>query len=102
MVHNLGPRAEPCACPRPSTGSIRAISKSRRRPAWIHTDVKAEVIRNASLDAALSVLDDNLTVNIAQAFALHPWVAKVTRVSKHHPARVKVEVVIGSRWRWWK
>jgi hypothetical protein len=62
-------------------------------PPWIRTDVKAEVIRNASLDAALSVLDENLTVNIAQAFALHPWVAKVTRVSKHHPARVEVEVV---------
>ena len=62
-------------------------------PPWVHTNVKAEVIRNASLDASQSVLDENLTVNIAQAFALHPWIAKVTRVSKHHPARVKVDVV---------
>ncbi len=62
-------------------------------PPWIHSDVKAEVVRNASLDNSLSVLDDQLTVRIAQAFTLHPWVARVTRVSKHHPAGVTVELI---------
>jgi hypothetical protein len=62
-------------------------------PVWIHTDVKAEVIRDASLDTSLSILDENLTVRMANAFSLHPWVAKVNRVSKHHPARVEVEIL---------
>jgi hypothetical protein len=51
-------------------------------PAWIRSDIRAEVLRNASLDASLSLLDDDLTVRLAHAFALNPWVAKVVRVSK--------------------
>ncbi len=62
-------------------------------PEWIHADLKAEVIRDASLDTSLSTLDPELTMRIAQAFRLHPWVAKVVRVSKHYPAAVKVELV---------
>src|SRR5690606_21763453 len=62
-------------------------------PAWIHTDIKTEVIRDASLDGALSILDDGLTRRIANAFELHPWVARVHRVSKRHPARVEVDLV---------
>ena len=62
-------------------------------PPWIHADIKGEVIRSGSLDHALSLVDDAVTVRIAQAFSLHPWVAKVTRVSKSYPARVEVEAV---------
>lgn len=62
-------------------------------PEWIHTDVRAEVFRDASLDRSLSITDDDLTDRIASAFKLHPWIAEVTRVSKYHPARVKVELV---------
>ena len=62
-------------------------------PAWIRSDVKAEVVRDASLDRALSILAPDLTERVAAAFKLHPWVEKVTRVSKHYPARVRVEVV---------
>ena len=61
-------------------------------PAWIHADIKAEVIRDASLGAALSVLDPDLTLRVKQAFQLHPWVAEVQRVSKRHPAAVQVEL----------
>ena len=61
-------------------------------PAWIHTDVKREVIRDASLEGSLSVLEEDLTKRVANAFSLHPWVAKVHRVSKHHPARVEVQL----------
>ncbi|HEX4146734.1 MAG TPA: hypothetical protein VHY91_24770 [Pirellulales bacterium] len=62
-------------------------------PAWIHTDLKAEVMRDASLDGPLSLLDPELTVHVARAFALHPWVAKVERVSKQAPAGVAVELI---------
>src|SRR6185295_19968759 len=42
-------------------------------PPWIHTDIKAEVIHEAQLDASLSRLDKDLTLRLAQAFGLHPW-----------------------------
>ena len=38
-------------------------------PAWIHTDLKAEVLRDASLDGPLSLLDPELTIRVAHAFA---------------------------------
>jgi hypothetical protein len=37
-------------------------------------------------------LDDDLTVRLAGAFAAHPWVARVDRVSKHFPSGVDVAV----------
>ncbi len=61
-------------------------------PPWIHCDIRAEVFRDASLDGPLSIMDDDLASRIADAFSLHPWVKRVHRVSKHHPACVKVEL----------
>jgi hypothetical protein len=71
------------------------IEMSELQP-WIHTDpkrFKADVLRDASLDGQLSLLDKELTIRIAQAFALHPWVAKVQRVSRRSPAGVTVELI---------
>jgi hypothetical protein len=62
-------------------------------PPWIHSHVKAEVLRDASLNHPLSVLDDNLTSRIYEAFPLNAWIARVERVSKRYPARVVVDVV---------
>jgi hypothetical protein len=62
-------------------------------PPWIHSDVKAEVLRDASLDRPLSLLDDDLAQRIYEAFPLHPWIARVERVTKHYPARIVVDVV---------
>ncbi len=59
-------------------------------PPWIHTDIRTEVFRDAGLDRPLSIMDDNLVSRLADAFSLHPWVARVRRVSKHHPAEVRV------------
>ena len=61
------------------------------QPAWIHADVKAEVIRSAGA-AQLNLRDPKLVEELATAFALHPWVASVVRVQKRYPARVEVEV----------
>jgi hypothetical protein len=63
------------------------------RPAWIRADVRAEAIRDGSIDEPMSILDEDLTLRIAKAFELHPWVAEVKQVIKHHPARVTVELV---------
>ena len=60
-------------------------------PAWIHADVKAEVLRSAAV-GRLDLRDRHLVVHVASAFALHPWVAKVVRVEKRFPAQVTVEL----------
>jgi hypothetical protein len=62
-------------------------------PAWIHSDIRSEVFRDATLDGPLSILDPKLAERIAAAFLAHPWVAKVSRVQKYHPARVQVDLV---------
>jgi hypothetical protein len=58
-------------------------------PAWIHADIKSEVVKAATLDR-LNLNDRELVTKVAQAFALHPWVAKVDRVEKRFPAQVLV------------
>lgn len=60
-------------------------------PAWIHADIKAEVVRDANL-TALHLLDRDLTARIAEAFAGHTWVEKVVRVSKQAGPRIVVEM----------
>lgn len=61
------------------------------QPAWIRADVKAEVVRDGSL-RDLKILDEQLTLKVANAFAMHTWVANVERVSKHYGPRVVVEL----------
>ena len=63
------------------------------QPPWIQqSDIRAEVFRNPTLDGPLSIMDDDLAERIANAFARHPWVAKVERVTKQYGS-VKVELV---------
>jgi hypothetical protein len=65
-------------------------------PPWIHTDIRefrAEVFRHPTLDGPLSIMDSDLAQRIAKAFSQHAWVAKVVRVTPHHPASVQVELV---------
>lgn len=63
-------------------------------PEWITTDdLRNEALRNASLDRSMSIMDEQLTERIALAFAAHPWVARVDRVEKFHPAKVEVRLV---------
>ncbi len=59
------------------------------QPPWIHVNVKEEVLRLAG-SGPLPLQDRQLVEHLAQAFALHPWVAKVERVEKKYPARVDV------------
>lgn len=61
------------------------------QPAWIHADVKTEVLRLAS-QGPLNLRDPKLVEHIAHAFALHPWVARVVKVEKRYPAQVRVEL----------
>jgi hypothetical protein len=61
-------------------------------PPWIHSDVKAESLKQAGIDEQLSVLESGLAERVATAFKLHPWVKKVVRVVKRPPAGVEVEI----------
>jgi hypothetical protein len=61
-------------------------------PPWIHTDIRAAVFRSPSLDGSLSLLDADLIARVTNAFASHPWVAKVKHVAKRHPALIKVDL----------
>jgi hypothetical protein len=61
-------------------------------PSWIHSDIKAEALRDGSLDGPQSILDEQLAVRLKTAFALHPWVSRVVRVAKHYPAGVTIEL----------
>ena len=60
-------------------------------PQWILSDVRSEAMMLGSL-SDLNIRQKDLTLRIAQAFSLHPWVDKVKRVSKKHPARVVVQL----------
>ncbi len=61
-------------------------------PPWIRSNIKDEVIREASLGGPLSLLETKLTPRVASAFAAHPWVANVHRVSKHFPSGLEVDL----------
>ena len=61
-------------------------------PEWIPSDIRAEVLRNASLEGRISALEEDALPRIAAAFSLHPWVEKVRRLAKRAPARVVVEL----------
>lgn len=60
-------------------------------PDWINTPVVEEAFRHGNL-ASLSLHDPMLVQRVAEAFALHPWVARVVRVEKRYPTRVRVEL----------
>ena len=59
---------------------------------WVHSDLKMEALRNASLDGRLPLDDPELPRRLGRAFDMHPWVRQVVRVTPSHPARVVVEV----------
>jgi hypothetical protein len=61
-------------------------------PAWIDEDIRAAVFRSIEADGPPSTLDDDLTVHVAEAFADHPWVARVVEVRKSHPDQVHVKL----------
>lgn len=59
--------------------------------AWIHSDVKAEVVRSAGLDGLL-IRDPQLVEQVQRAFALNGWVARVKQVRKRYPAQIAVDL----------
>ncbi len=62
-------------------------------PGWIRSDIKAEVIAGGAFDQRKSILAEDLVAQVAQAFAFHPWVAKVEQVEKIYPGKIQVQLI---------
>ena len=63
------------------------------QPDWIKCDVRREVYVDAGWENEKpSILETDLTLRVAQAFEQHTWVESVSQVTKHHPARVTVQI----------
>lgn len=62
-------------------------------PPWIRTKIAHQAFEHLTASGGqLSIMDNSVAERVAQAFSLHPWVERVVRVSKHHPARIVVEL----------
>jgi hypothetical protein len=63
-------------------------------PPWIRSDVKTEALRDTGLIGTVSILDDWATLSrrVKEAFEFHPWVAAVTRIERHLPSSLEVEL----------
>jgi hypothetical protein len=60
-------------------------------PPWVRASIKSDVVRLGALER-VSLLETDTSRRVAQAFAMHPWVHHVQRVSKHYPATLKVDL----------
>lgn len=61
-------------------------------PHWVPHDFVEQVVQQANLSQEMSLLDDNLTQEIAEAFQLNPWVDQVESVRKSVPGTVEVKL----------
>lgn len=59
-------------------------------PHWVPHNLVELVVEHANLPAELSLLDDNLVGDVAEAFRLSPWVEEVVSVRKSFPAHITV------------
>lgn len=60
-------------------------------PYWVPHDLIEDVISRSGFPDDMSLLDERLTHDVAQAFAGHPWVAEVEEVRKaSYPPRLTI------------
>ena len=58
----------------------------------VPTNLIEQVAELSGMPQELSLLNENLTVDIAHAFRRHPWIARVIQVRKSFPAAIEVSV----------
>lgn len=63
-------------------------------PPWIRSDVKSRVLRDSGLADTLSLLDDPSVIQrrLVDAFELHPWVRRVTKVDIASPRHIALTI----------
>lgn len=62
------------------------------RPDWVPSNLVEQVMRGAEMPGQLSLLDTDLTEQVAKAFHQHPWIERVEQVRKRFPAAVEVKL----------
>jgi hypothetical protein len=61
-------------------------------PHWVPANLVEQVFEQADLPRELSLLGDDVARDVAEAFALHPWVEEVVQVTKTFPATLDVKL----------
>lgn len=63
-------------------------------PAWVRSDIRRQALARVGLQQGLSALDppERLEARVVAAFASHPWVRSVGRITKQPPNRLQVEL----------
>ena len=61
-------------------------------PEWVPQDIAQQVYSSAGLPDEMSLLDDGLVQQVAEAYRSHPWIKSVQQVKKQQPASVLVSV----------
>ena len=79
-------RAHPDLVLFPEAVEVRGVAP------WVRGDLRAEALRNASLDGGLPLDDPQLPQRLERAFTMHPWVRQVERVTLREPAAATIEV----------
>lgn len=64
-----------------------------KTPQWVPNDLVSQIATQVHMTPTRSILDERLTVDLAEAFRQHPWIEKVVKVTKSVPARVDVELI---------
>ncbi len=82
---NLAARSEY----RLATKHIRIVPTPERP---VPENLLEQVRELGKLPRELSILDETLATKLAAAFSRHPWVARVVKVRKSHPANITVEL----------
>lgn len=62
-------------------------------PAWIHHDVRPEVLLISFPDGKGNVLDRDVLSRVALAADQHPWIKKVQELRKVYPSKIRAAVV---------
>lgn len=61
-------------------------------PDWVRGDLVGEVQKIAGLPDTLNTLDETLSRQLHDAFAMHPWVAEVTEVRVTRPSTIRISL----------
>lgn len=63
-------------------------------PPWLHrSDLRVELYNDLSRRGPIRIMDEDLIERVHAALLQQPWVAKILRVQKQYPAKIKVELV---------
>ncbi|WP_157605948.1 cell division protein FtsQ/DivIB [Schlesneria paludicola] len=73
-----------------TTFSAIQISPTPTGP--VPANLVEQVERQFDVSRELSILDERLAADVAEAFRQHPWVARVVSVRKSFPAAIRVEL----------